>query len=260
MIGEFARRCRLPVSTLRYYDRIGLLVPADVDAGSGYRRYRMDQLPTAVRIAQLRDIGVAPEHMAEIVAGGPAATDVLLRERSRIAENIEAGRRRLHRIDELLREPVMPSYEVRFGELAAQRIAVRHFSLLSAGIEAGVTRAITGLRAALRRSGRERVGPWAATFPVEIEDPVRGFAFAAIAAIADGDADELETTWIDGGPAVSIEHAGSPAALPLAYAAAFAALDEMAVTPIGPVIEEYPGLDRTAAGSPAIRLWMPYRG
>lgn len=53
MIGDFARRCRLPVSTLRYYDRIGLLTPAVVDPGSGYRRYTADQLPSAALIRWL---------------------------------------------------------------------------------------------------------------------------------------------------------------------------------------------------------------
>jgi len=30
-IGEFSRLAQVPVKTLRYYDEIGLFVPADVD-------------------------------------------------------------------------------------------------------------------------------------------------------------------------------------------------------------------------------------
>ncbi|HEY2551312.1 MAG TPA: MerR family DNA-binding transcriptional regulator [Streptosporangiaceae bacterium] len=36
-IGEFARRSRLSVKALRLYDELGVLAPARVDEGSGYR-------------------------------------------------------------------------------------------------------------------------------------------------------------------------------------------------------------------------------
>ena len=44
-IGEFAARTRLAPTALRYYDDAGLLRPAAVDAGSGYRRYAPAQVP-----------------------------------------------------------------------------------------------------------------------------------------------------------------------------------------------------------------------
>ena len=39
-IGEFASLGAVSVSTLRHYDEIGLLTPADVDQATGYRAYR----------------------------------------------------------------------------------------------------------------------------------------------------------------------------------------------------------------------------
>jgi DNA-binding transcriptional MerR regulator len=42
-IGDFACATLLSVKTLRHYHRVGLLTPADVDAGTGYRRYATDQ-------------------------------------------------------------------------------------------------------------------------------------------------------------------------------------------------------------------------
>ena len=42
--GEFARRARLSVKALRLYDRIGLLRPAEVEPGNGYRGYAANQL------------------------------------------------------------------------------------------------------------------------------------------------------------------------------------------------------------------------
>jgi DNA-binding transcriptional MerR regulator len=39
-IGRFAALTGLPITTLRHYDEIGLLRPAEVDHDPGYRRYR----------------------------------------------------------------------------------------------------------------------------------------------------------------------------------------------------------------------------
>jgi DNA-binding transcriptional MerR regulator len=55
-IGDFACATLLSVKTLRHYHRVGLLAPADVDAGTGYRRYTTDQIPTAQVIRRFRDL------------------------------------------------------------------------------------------------------------------------------------------------------------------------------------------------------------
>jgi DNA-binding transcriptional MerR regulator len=43
-IGRFARISGLSVHALRHYDEVGILTPAEVDADSGYRRYRRAQV------------------------------------------------------------------------------------------------------------------------------------------------------------------------------------------------------------------------
>src|SRR2546429_7363610 len=55
-IGDFSRATHLSVKTLRHYHRVGLLAPADVDADTGYRRYTIDQIPTAQGIRRFRDL------------------------------------------------------------------------------------------------------------------------------------------------------------------------------------------------------------
>jgi len=42
-IGDFSRISQVSVKTLRYYDEIGLLRPAQVDRFTGYRYYSVDQ-------------------------------------------------------------------------------------------------------------------------------------------------------------------------------------------------------------------------
>ena len=53
-IGEFARESGLTPKALRLYDDLGLLRPAEVDPGSGYRRYAPDQLAQSRLVATLR--------------------------------------------------------------------------------------------------------------------------------------------------------------------------------------------------------------
>jgi DNA-binding transcriptional MerR regulator/effector-binding domain-containing protein len=55
-IGEFSRLTHLSVKTLRYYHDVGLLLPASVDAATGYRRYTTAQIETAHLIRRLRAI------------------------------------------------------------------------------------------------------------------------------------------------------------------------------------------------------------
>ena len=77
-IGVFARRSRLSMKALRLYDRLGLLIPADIDPENGYRRYRESQLVTARLIMMLRRLDMPLTQVAEIIsAPGPEAADRL---------------------------------------------------------------------------------------------------------------------------------------------------------------------------------------
>jgi DNA-binding transcriptional MerR regulator len=58
-IGEFSKFSQVTVKTLRYYDQIGLLKPAEVDRFTGYRYYSVDQLPRLNRILALKDLGLS---------------------------------------------------------------------------------------------------------------------------------------------------------------------------------------------------------
>jgi DNA-binding transcriptional MerR regulator len=70
-IGAFASATGLTVPALRHYDDIGLLRPAEVDTGTGYRRYRPVQLDDARLICGLRAVGVPIDEIRTLV-GRPA--------------------------------------------------------------------------------------------------------------------------------------------------------------------------------------------
>ena len=55
-VGDFSRITHLSVKTLRHYHEVGLLEPATVNPGTGYRYYCAAQVPTAQVIRRLRDL------------------------------------------------------------------------------------------------------------------------------------------------------------------------------------------------------------
>jgi DNA-binding transcriptional MerR regulator len=66
-IGEFARLSRLSPKALRLYDELGVLRPARVDPGTGYRWYETAQLEQAGLIASLRQIGLPLAQVGELL-------------------------------------------------------------------------------------------------------------------------------------------------------------------------------------------------
>ena len=67
-IGDFARATHLSVKTLRYYHRVGLLEPADVDPHTGYRRYTTGQIPVAQIIRRFRDLDMPVDEVRKVLA------------------------------------------------------------------------------------------------------------------------------------------------------------------------------------------------
>ncbi|WP_239175213.1 MerR family transcriptional regulator [Actinoplanes cyaneus] len=67
-IAEFGRLAGLSAKALRLYDASGLLPPAEVGEGSGYRRYTPAQLEPARRISLLRRLGVPLGLIGEMLA------------------------------------------------------------------------------------------------------------------------------------------------------------------------------------------------
>ena len=53
-IGEAAQICGVSIRTLRYYDSIGLLSPAQIETDSGYRYYSQKQIFLLALIQDLK--------------------------------------------------------------------------------------------------------------------------------------------------------------------------------------------------------------
>jgi DNA-binding transcriptional MerR regulator len=83
-IGRFARLSGVSVHALRHYDDVGLLAPADVDADSGYRRYRAGQIQSARLIRALRWIDLPIEQIKQVLAAEGDSGVILARQRGRL--------------------------------------------------------------------------------------------------------------------------------------------------------------------------------
>ncbi|MFF2846819.1 MerR family transcriptional regulator [Streptomyces sp. NPDC058001] len=97
-IGDFSARTRLSPKALRLYDRLGLLTPAHVDASSGYRYYRADQVERARTVALLRRIDMPLARIAEVVEAADRDGEAAARSVAAYWDEIEeriAGQRTL---------------------------------------------------------------------------------------------------------------------------------------------------------------------
>jgi DNA-binding transcriptional MerR regulator len=146
-IGVFARRSRLSMKALRLYDRMGLLVPADVDPENSYRRYRESQLATARLIVMLRRLDMPLTQVADIISvPGPEAAERLSTYWNALEQRV-AGQRELaaHLRSRLSgREEPLGYPEVLMREVPEQLVLVeqRHVAVeeLPAWIGATMTR------------------------------------------------------------------------------------------------------------------------
>ncbi|MET9023490.1 MerR family transcriptional regulator [Actinopolymorpha sp. NPDC004070] len=124
-IGAFARRSGLSMKALRLYDRCGLLKPADVDPGNGYRRYHASQLFTARLIEMLRWVDMPLTDIAEVVsAPGERGAEILQTYWDGVERRITGQRELVHhlRASILGGDHRFAGYEVRVRDVAEQLV------------------------------------------------------------------------------------------------------------------------------------------
>jgi effector-binding domain-containing protein len=129
-IGEFSKLSHVTVKTLRYYDRIGLLKPAEVDRFTNYRYYSASQLPRLNRILALKGLGLSLDQIGRLLKQDlpPEQIRGMLRlKQVEIQEQLDQEQARLARVEQRLRqieqEETMPSQEVVLKEVPSQPVA-----------------------------------------------------------------------------------------------------------------------------------------
>jgi DNA-binding transcriptional MerR regulator len=107
-IGDFSRATHLNIKTLRYYHHIGLLEPADVDPGTGHRRYSTDQIPTAQVIRRFRSLGMPLEEIHAVITTPDLASrnDLIAGHLGRLEETLESTQAAVASLRDLLNPPL----------------------------------------------------------------------------------------------------------------------------------------------------------
>ena len=97
-IGELSHLSGVPIRTLRYYDQIGLLRPAEV-SHSGYRSYGAAEFEQLNRILVLKDLGCSLDEIRALLADHTAddLRALVRRKHAELEQRIEVERRRLAR-------------------------------------------------------------------------------------------------------------------------------------------------------------------
>jgi DNA-binding transcriptional MerR regulator len=129
-IGEFSRISQVSVKTLRFYDEVGLLHPAQVDDFTGYRSYTFSQLARLHRILALKEMGFPLEQIGRLLddeVSPEQLRGMLKARRAEIQSRLEAEMERLARVEARLKqieqENAMSQIEVVIKKVEPQQIA-----------------------------------------------------------------------------------------------------------------------------------------
>jgi effector-binding domain-containing protein len=140
-IGEFSRFSQVTVKTLRYYDQLGLLKPAEIDRFTGYRYYSARQLPRLNRIMALKDMGLSLEQIADLLEKELSIEQIrgMLRlKQVEIQQKVQEEQARLAlvewRLKQMEQEETMSAQEVVIKQIAAQPVVSVRATIPTTGI------------------------------------------------------------------------------------------------------------------------------
>jgi effector-binding domain-containing protein len=140
-IGQFSRFSQVTVKTLRYYDEIGLLKPAEVDRFTGYRYYSASQFSRLHRILALKDLGLSLEQIGRLLDDELSADQIrgiLRMKQVEIQQQVAEEQARLARVERRLKlieqENKMSTQEVIVKPVPAQAVVSVRDNVPAAGI------------------------------------------------------------------------------------------------------------------------------
>ncbi len=101
-IGEFAQIAQVSSRQLRFYDQLGLLQPAHIDAQTGYRYYSIRQLPRLNGILALKELGLSLEQVGPLLKDEISPAELramLMLKRAEVERSLRAEETRLRHIE-----------------------------------------------------------------------------------------------------------------------------------------------------------------
>jgi DNA-binding transcriptional MerR regulator len=128
-IGDFSRICQVTIKTLRYYDQVGLLVPAEVDRFTGHCFYAYSQLIRLKKIIALKEMGLSLSQIAQLLDDDLSIEEmrgIFRLKQSELYEALQEAHVRLNRVEARINlletGGKMPEYEVILKEVSHQNV------------------------------------------------------------------------------------------------------------------------------------------
>jgi DNA-binding transcriptional MerR regulator len=242
-IGDFSRASHLSVKTLRHYHRIGLLEPAEVDPGTGYRRYRTDQIPVAQVIRRFRDLEMPLEEIQAVLsAPDVAARNQLIESHLR---RLESSLERTQAATASLRELLMAQSPAAPPDLEHLSVAATPAAAITSVVElaeasAWYDGAFGELYASLAGQGVEVTGTAGGIFSTDLFAEDRGEATVFVPCdLTFRSTGRIEPLVIPAAELATTTHVGSHADIDRSYGALATYVTEHALAVEGPIREYY---------------------
>jgi DNA-binding transcriptional MerR regulator len=129
-IGDFSQLGQVSIRTLRLYDEMNLLKPAQIDKFTGYRYYTIEQLPRLNRILALKDLGLSLGQIGDLLQRDlppDQLRGMLMLKQAEIEQQMQEMQQQMRRVAARLTQIELegrpPQYEVVIKSVEAQTIA-----------------------------------------------------------------------------------------------------------------------------------------
>lgn len=240
-IGDFSVITHLSIKTLRYYHQVGLLEPAEVNPHTGYRRYRVEQIPTAHIIQRFRDLGMPIDEVKAVLAAPDLDTRnaLIAAHLSRLEGELEQTRQTVLSLRNLL-EPARAPISVEYRTVrATQAVGIQEVVDLS-DLLVWYHGALGELYATVAVQGMQPSGPSGGLFASDLFQYERGEATVFVPVSREMQiVGRVSPLVVPAAELAVTTHAGSHANVNATYGALGAYVSTHALAIAGPVREYY---------------------
>ena len=147
-IGDLSQLAGVTPRMLRHYHDLGILIPADVDAITGYRRYDESQLADLLQLLALKGLGFALTDIKRVTDGGISPQELrgmLLLRRTELESELDEASTRLQRVEAHIHrlENQMNASRTNHVTVTTKRLPAVHLAVAS-GVSASFASADIG--------------------------------------------------------------------------------------------------------------------
>lgn len=242
-IGDFSRATHMSIKTLRYYHRVGLLEPADVDRYTGHRRYTTDQIPIAQVIRRFRELDMPVEQVRTVLAAPDVRSrnELIAAHLARLEDSLGRTQSAVAALRDLLDRPLDPGQAaISHRSIPATRAVAVTDVIDIEDASAWYEGALGELRGTLGAQGAKACGPPGGIYASDLFSNERGKATLFIPCTGQirtvGRVEQLD---VPPAELAIIVHHGPLATADLSYGALATHVAQHALAVDGPVREYY---------------------